>query len=121
MVAGDVYCSVNEGCHEIFDIRRAQEWSAALDHCCASQPDMILYSGQCLVRRAELLQLHGAWRDAIDAAERACERLRHGSGQPAAGAAFYRQAELFRLRGAFDKAEGRTGRRAGGPIPCWIG
>ena len=105
VVAGDVYCSVIEGCHEIFDIRRAQEWTAALDQWCASQPEMILYSGQCLVRRAEIMQLHGAWSDAIEATERACERLLHGSGQPAAGAAFYRQAELFRLRGEFDKAE----------------
>jgi ATP/maltotriose-dependent transcriptional regulator MalT len=105
MAAGDVYCSVIEGCLEIHDLRRAHEWTAALIRWCDAQPDLIPYSGQCQVYRAEVLQLHGAWPEAVDAAERACERFLHGSGQPAAGAAFYRQAELFRLRGDLAMAE----------------
>jgi DNA-binding CsgD family transcriptional regulator/tetratricopeptide (TPR) repeat protein len=104
LVVGDVYCSVIEGCLEIFDLRRAQEWTAALTRWCESQPDLVPYSGQCLVRRAEILQLHGAWSEATDAARRACERLLQPP-QPACGAAFYRCAELHRLRGDFDQAE----------------
>ena len=42
------------------------------------------------------MQLHGAWPDAVDAAQRACERLRPRA-QPAVGAAFYQRAELHRL------------------------
>jgi DNA-binding NarL/FixJ family response regulator len=105
LVAGDVYCSVIEGCLEIFDLRRAQEWTAALTRWCEAQPDLVLYSGQCLVRRAEILQLRGAWTEAVDAAQRACEHFVRGPDQPATGAAFYQQAELHRLRGEFDKAE----------------
>ena len=105
MAMGDVYCSVIEGCLEIFDLRRAQEWTAALSRWCDAQPDLVPYSGQCLVRRAEILQLHGQWPDALEAARRAGERFLRASGPPATGAAFYQQAELHRLRGEFAEAE----------------
>ena len=104
IAAGDIYCSVLEACHEIFDLRRAHEWTSALDRWCASQPDLVRFRGQCLVRRAEILQLHGAWPDAIDEAQRACESLARPPYR-AIGAAFYQWAELLRLRGEFAKAE----------------
>lgn len=105
LVAGDVYCSVIEACHETFDLRRAHEWTAALTRWCEEQPDLTAYRGQCLTRRSEILQLHGEWHDALDEARRAGEQLSRPPGRAAAGAAFYQQAEIHRLRGRFGEAE----------------
>jgi DNA-binding CsgD family transcriptional regulator/tetratricopeptide (TPR) repeat protein len=118
VAVGDVYCSVIEGCMEVFDLRRAHAWTAALTRWCESQPDLMPFRGQCLIRRAEILQLHGAWEEALESAREACERLSNPPpGQRAAGAAYYRQGELHRLRGEFAEAEAayleasRRGRR----------
>ena len=105
VVVGDLYCSVIEGCQELFDLRRAQQWTAVLTAWCAGQPDLVPYRGQCLLHRAELLTLHGAWPDAMEEARRASARFLEPTGHPAAGAAAYQQAELHRLRGETTEAE----------------
>ena len=110
--AGGVYCSVLDACGEIFDLRRAMEWTEALEQWCASQPDLVPYRGHCLVRRAELLQLHGAWPDALQEAQRASEWLSQPVPKPSLGAALYQVGEVLRLRGRFAEAE-EAYRRAG--------
>jgi tetratricopeptide (TPR) repeat protein len=75
------------------------------------------FRGQCLVRRAEILRLHGEWQAALEAARQACERLAQPTVQPASGAAYYLCGEIHRLRGEFVEAEdayrhaSRLGRR----------
>ncbi len=117
MVAGVVYCSVIGACHELFDWRRAQEWTDALAGWCAAHPDVVPFRGTCLVRRSEVMQLRGDWPHALDEAERACAWLAGQSGGDA-GAAYYQLAELHRLRGEFDRAEQtyRLASQAGGRL-----
>ncbi|CAN5903430.1 hypothetical protein BH23ACT8_BH23ACT8_25210 [soil metagenome] len=105
IVAGAIYCSVIEACQQVYDLRRCQEWTAALTRWCDDQPDLLMFTGQCLVHRAEIMQLHGAWRDAVAEAQRASERFSRGPDQIAAAAAHYRQAELHRLSGEYTDAE----------------
>ena len=101
-LAGDIYCSVLEACQEIFDLRRAYEWTTSLARWCATQPGLVRYRGECLLYRAEVLQLRGQWTDAARDAQDACALL---MSRPAAGAAFYRLGDIHRLRGEFEKAE----------------
>lgn len=104
-VTGLIYCSVIEACREVYALRRSQEWTAALTKWCEGQPDLVPYTGLCLVHRSEIMQLQGAWRDALDEAGHACERFARGVDQPAAALAFYQLGEINRLLGKFDAAE----------------
>ena len=105
MVNGFVYCGVITGCQAAYEPRRAREWTAALTRWCESQPDMVSFTGTCLVHRAEILQLHGDWREALEEARRARERCEVAQNAAVAALALYRQGELHRLRGDFDAAE----------------
>ncbi|HEV2928057.1 MAG TPA: LuxR C-terminal-related transcriptional regulator, partial [Propionibacteriaceae bacterium] len=82
----------------------AKEWTTALNHWCDAQPDLVPFRGQCLVHRAQIMQLHGAWADALEELRHALERFA-AAGHPAVGDALYEQAEVHRFRGDFDTAE----------------
>jgi DNA-binding CsgD family transcriptional regulator len=105
IVTGLVYCSVIDACQDAYAIRRAREWTAALTHWCDEQPEMVAFTGRCLVHRAEILQVHGAWREALEETRRAAARLAVGANGSAAAQASYRRGELHRLRGEFAAAE----------------
>ncbi len=105
MAVGDVYCGVLEACHEVFDLRRAREWTGALTRWCEAQNNLVAYRGPCMVYRAEVMQFHGDWSAAFEEAQRACDWLSGGGSPEGPGDAFYRIGELQRLQGAYEQAE----------------
>ena len=67
---------------------------------------MVTHQGLCLVHRAELMTLEGAWDDALEEVRLVGERFDRGAlNERALGHAAYRQGEVHRLQGAFDDAE----------------
>jgi DNA-binding CsgD family transcriptional regulator/tetratricopeptide (TPR) repeat protein len=104
LVTGLMYCSVIGACQQVYAFDRAGEWTAALTRWCEEQPDMVAFAGVCQVHRAEIMQLRGAWPEAMEEARRACARSQ-GIDRRAAAAALYQQAEVHRLKGEFAAAE----------------
>jgi DNA-binding CsgD family transcriptional regulator len=105
MTTGIVYCGVILACQEVYEARRAREWTAVLTEWCRGQPDIVAFTGRCLVHRAEILQLGGAWPDALEEARKARRRFIEAENLRRVGLAFYREAELHRLLGEFEAAE----------------
>ena len=142
LVTGLVYCAVIDSCQQVYALDRAREWTEVLAGWVEGQPQLVMFSGACLVHRAEILQLRGAWGEAVEEARRACERCppaidpysaagalpagarstgcaasspppRRPTGWPASGA-------WSRNRGWRCCASGATGRRRPAPSAgCW--
>jgi DNA-binding CsgD family transcriptional regulator len=106
IVTGIVYCNTISFCRSVYQLDYARVWTQALTRWCEGQPEMVAHNGLCLVHRAEIMQLEGAWADALGEAQLASERFTRGVlNQIACGKAFYRQGEVHRLRGEFAVAE----------------
>jgi DNA-binding CsgD family transcriptional regulator len=106
IVAGIVYCNTIAFCRDVYELRRAREWTEALTQWCAEQPEMIAHQGLCRVHRAEIMTLGGAWADAVAEARQVGERFREGVlNQRALAHAAYREGEVHRLQGGFQAAE----------------
>jgi ATP/maltotriose-dependent transcriptional regulator MalT len=105
VVTGLVYCSVIAYCQDMFQLSRAQAWTQALTEWCEQQTEMVAHTGQCLVHRAEVTQLRGDWRLALQEAQRATTQFAKAMNSSAAGHALYRQGEVHRVRGHFDQAD----------------
>ena len=101
-----IYCKTIQTCNQVYDVRRAREWTVALNAWCDSLPQFTgAYSGICRIHRSELLQLVGAWPEAADEARLACRQLTHGYGLIVTGGAFYQLGDIHRLRGELADAE----------------
>ncbi|HEY0712893.1 MAG TPA: helix-turn-helix transcriptional regulator, partial [Polyangia bacterium] len=105
VLTGLIYCICIAGCSQLYVLDRAREWTAALAAWCEPQADRVAFQGTCLVHRAELMQLEGAWGEAIEEARRASSRLTREADSETAADALYEQAEVHRLRGEFAEAE----------------
>jgi DNA-binding CsgD family transcriptional regulator len=103
--AGHVYCGVIIGCERAHDIRRAREWTNALSEWWEGQPDLVAFTGRCMVHRAQIMRMDGSWQAAIEEAQRAAERCLRGENRVAAGEAHYQRGEVHRLRGEHAAAE----------------
>jgi DNA-binding CsgD family transcriptional regulator len=120
VLTGIVYCTVLAACAQVYALDRAREWTNAFTSWCDGQPQLGSFAGACHVHRAELLELGGAWGEAVEEARRAEQRMSSSSDPGASAGAHYQQAEIHRLRGELREAEERytAASRAGRePLP----
>ncbi len=103
--SGIVYCGAILACEEAHELGRAREWTTALTRWCEGQPDLVAFTGRCLVHRAQIMRMEGSWEEAIEEARRAAERCLKGQNPVAAGEAHYQRGEVHRLRGEHPAAE----------------
>jgi DNA-binding CsgD family transcriptional regulator len=99
LIAGHVYCTMIEGCQEIGDLGRAEEWTAALSAWCDEQPGLLPFTGQCSVHRAQIMALHGAFAEALDELDLAYDRYVAMGSPPAAGVARAERGDVLRVLG----------------------
>jgi DNA-binding CsgD family transcriptional regulator len=127
LMTGLIYISALDGCQQMYLLGRTREWSDALARWCREQPDMIPFIDVCMLFRARVLHLQGAWQEAIDEAQRAadysaraarrrmavasCQQETHpldqgtGTVRGRVAAAFYLQGKIHSARGEFARAE----------------
>jgi RNA polymerase sigma factor (sigma-70 family) len=105
IVTGLVYCSVIEICQSFQIHRRAKEWTDALTGWCGRQPELVAFTGRCLIHRSEILIFDGKWAEALAEAGAASRRLLAGPVEHHAGPAYYQEGEVLRLSGRFDEAD----------------
>jgi DNA-binding CsgD family transcriptional regulator len=106
VTTGIVYCNTIAFCQSVFELRRAREWTEHLTRWCDQQPEMVAHTGVCLVHRAEIMELQGAWPDALVEARRAADRFAvRTAEQRSRGRALYLEGDLHRLQGELNAAE----------------
>jgi DNA-binding CsgD family transcriptional regulator len=105
LATGDAYCTVIDACAELYDLGRCRSWTESFVRWCDTQQELVLYRGHCFLHHAEVLELLGAWPEALVEARHACDRLAAPVNPSALGAACAIEGDLLRLVGDFDAAE----------------
>jgi DNA-binding CsgD family transcriptional regulator len=103
--AGNVYCTMIEGCQEIADFDRAARWTSALTAWCDEQPGLVAFTGQCAVHRGQIMRVQGAFDEALTEFDLAVHRYRAAHTMDAAGLAMTERGDVLRLRGDLEAAE----------------
>ena len=104
IIGGVAYCTMIDACQEIDDFRRMTDWTRMLSQWCEQQPDLVPYTGQAAVHRAQIMRLHGAWSDALEELELAQARYEALGLGEAVGDALYERGEVLRLQGDVEGA-----------------
>ena len=105
LVCAVVYCDVISACCRAQEMVRAREWTAELTAWCVRNPQARAFNGQCLVHRAEIMQLEGDWAGALEEAREASAHLEGTNERTAMASAAYRRGEICRLQGRVAEAE----------------
>ncbi|HEY3535073.1 MAG TPA: LuxR C-terminal-related transcriptional regulator [Pedococcus sp.] len=105
VAAGSTYCAMIEGCQEVSDYQRMTRWTEALNRWCDAQPDLVPFTGQCAVHRAQILRAGGSFAEALDELALAVQRYTDEDANPAIGLALYERGEVLRTLGDVDGAE----------------
>lgn len=105
VLTGLIYCNLIVSCRQVYALDRAREWTAALSEWCQSQPQLIQFTGLCRLHRAEILEVNGAWQEAIEEAQRATRAVARAVAAETEAGAAYQEGEIRRLRGEFAAAE----------------
>ena len=103
-MAGNLYCQMIGICWELFDLRRAREWTAATERWCEHFDSAVMFSGICRMHRVQLRQVSGEWDVAADDARVVCTEL-VGMNTQVVAEGHYLLGELLRLRGDVVGAE----------------
>jgi DNA-binding NarL/FixJ family response regulator len=103
-MAGNLYCQMIAVCWELYDLRRAREWTAATERWCAHFDSAVMFSGICRMHRVQLRQVSGEWDLAADDARVVCTEL-VGMNTEVVAEGHYLLGELLRLRGDVVGAE----------------
>jgi DNA-binding NarL/FixJ family response regulator len=102
--AGNIYCQLMSVCHDLADLRRAEQWTDATARWCEGFSNAVMFMGICRVHRVQLLQVRGEWAQAEDEIQRVCDEL-GAMNVIAVGVALYELAEVRRLCGDLVESE----------------
>ncbi len=105
IATGDAYCTVIDACAELFDLGRCRAWTESFARWCDTQQELVLYRGHCFLHRAEMLELSGAWPEALTEARHACDRLAAPVNPAPLGGACMIEGDLLRVTGELQRAE----------------